>query len=133
MNYSTMLLARNAAAVAVLIVSAFALTAHGQQSGGIITGQAERERRARDEIIRDQLEQEREMMMMMTERLRDSAPPRREPRMAMAQIREDYVRIQVVNNELAQSVAASGALDLKLVSQSTSEIKKRADRLMLNL
>jgi hypothetical protein len=132
MNYTHRLLARNAAAAA-LLVSAFALTTQAQQ-GGIIPGQAERERRARDEIIREQLDQEREMMMMMTERLRNSAPPpRREPRLYLAQIREDYVRIQVVNNELAQAAAATGTLDLKMVSRSVAEIKKRADRLMLNL
>src|SRR5215210_7269504 len=95
------------ATVAALLVSAFATMAHGQQPGGIIAGQAERDRRARDELIREQLDQEREMMMMMTEKLRDSAQPvRREPRLAIMQIREDYVRMQVVNNELAQAVAA---------------------------
>ncbi len=123
------------AATALLLVSAFALTALGQQ-GGPITSQTERDRQRqlRDMIERDQADREREMLMLMTEKMRETAPPpRREPRMAFAQIREDYVRLQVVNNELAQAVAAGGTLDLKYVSQSAAEIRKRADRLMLNL
>jgi hypothetical protein len=129
MNYTIKLMAR--AATALILMSAFALTAQGQQSGPS-TAQAERERQ-RDAIIRDQLEQERELMLRMTEKLRDSAPPTRTPRLAFAQIREDYVRLQIINNELAQAVAASTTLDLKLIAQSTSEIKKRADRLKDNL
>jgi hypothetical protein len=133
MNYTTRRLAQSAAAC-VLLVSALALTAHGQQSGAV---ERERQRQAREALEREQLDQEREMLMLMTEKLRASAPTpqqeRREPRLAFAQIREDYVRLQVINNELAQAVAAGGTLDMKLVSHSTAEIKKRADRLMLNL
>ncbi|HEX8136250.1 MAG TPA: hypothetical protein VF544_01540 [Pyrinomonadaceae bacterium] len=136
MNHTTRLLAQSAAA-SFLLLSALALTAHGQQSGGVLVtgpGERERQRQAREAMEREQLDQEREMLMLMTEKLRESAPPpRREPRLAFTQIREDYVRIQVVNNELAQAVASAGPLDLKLVSQSTAEIRKRADRLMLNL
>ena len=61
-------------------------------------------------------------------------PPRRiEPRLALAQIREDFVRIQVVNNDLAAAVSRGGALDLEFVAKSASEIKKRAGRLRDNL
>jgi hypothetical protein len=60
-------------------------------------------------------------------------PPRRiEPRLALAQIREDFVRIQVVNNDLAAAVSR-GALDLEFVAKSASEIKKRSGRLKDNL
>jgi hypothetical protein len=134
MNYTTRLLAQSVAA-SLLLLSALALTTNGQQSGGVlVTSERDRERLRREAIEREQLDQEREMLMLMTEKLRDSAPPpRREPRLAFAQIREDYVRIQVINNELAQAVASGGQLDLKLVTHSTAEIRKRADRLMLNL
>ncbi|HJQ32466.1 MAG TPA: hypothetical protein VJ866_09810, partial [Pyrinomonadaceae bacterium] len=57
----------------------------------------------------------------------------REPRLALAQIREDFLRLQTVNNDLARAVAGGGELDLKLVAQSASEIKKRAERLKENL
>jgi hypothetical protein len=61
-------------------------------------------------------------------------PPRRiEPRLALAQIREDFVRIQVVNNDLAAAVSRGGALNLEFVAKSASEIKKRAGRLKDNL
>jgi hypothetical protein len=56
-----------------------------------------------------------------------------EERLALAQIREDYVRIQVVNKELAEAVSQPLELDLKLVAKSTAEIGKRAERLLGNL
>ncbi len=56
-----------------------------------------------------------------------------EERLALSQIKEDYERIQVVSNELAEAVSMSGELDLKLVAKSTSEIGKRAERLLHNL
>jgi hypothetical protein len=63
------------------------------------------------------------------------APVRPEPRLALAQIKEDFVRIQVVNNELAGMVARSRRepLDFKLVSKSAADIRKRAERLRDNL
>jgi hypothetical protein len=61
-------------------------------------------------------------------------PPRRiEPKLALAQIREDFVRIQVVNNDLAAAVSRRAALDLEFVAKSASEIRKRAGRLKDNL
>lgn len=60
-------------------------------------------------------------------------PTRPEPKLALAQIREDFVRIQVVNNELADAVSRGGALDLKFVAKSVSDIRKRAERLKDNL
>jgi hypothetical protein len=60
-------------------------------------------------------------------------PRHTEPRLALAQIREDFVRIQVVNNDLAAAVSRGGALDLEFVAKSASDIKKRAGRLKDNL
>ena len=62
-------------------------------------------------------------------------PRRLEPRLALAQIKEDFVRIQVINNELAGMVARARRepLDLKLVSKSAGDIRKRAERLRDNL
>jgi hypothetical protein len=60
-------------------------------------------------------------------------PRRIEPRLALAQIREDFVRIQVVNNDLAAAASRGGALDLEFVARSAAEIKKRAGRLRDNL
>ncbi|HEX8141403.1 MAG TPA: hypothetical protein VF553_02335 [Pyrinomonadaceae bacterium] len=133
MNYIIKLMTQTAAAA--ILVSALAHTTQAQQQqGGLIPGRAERERLARERLEREQLEQESQLLMMMTERLHNSAPPTiRTPQLAFAQIREDYVRLQVVNNDLARVVAAAGTLDLKTVAHSAAEIKKRADRLKENL
>lgn len=132
MNHTIKLLTQ--IAVTILYVSAFTLTAQAQQRSVVAPSQLERERQARDAAIREQLDEERELMMTMTEQLRDSAPPpRRASRLNFAQIGEDYVRLQKVNNNLAQAVVTSDTIDLKLVAQSASEIKKCADRLKLNL
>lgn len=76
--------------------------------------------------------EEREMMLALTERYHRSGE-QRDPRLAFAQIREDFVRLQIVNNDLAKAVAGAGQLDLKLVAKSASEIRKRAERLKDNL
>lgn len=70
-------------------------------------------------------------MQDATKRGPAAAPPARP--MALTQINEDFLRIQVVNNALAKSLAAGGELDLRQVAQSASEIKKRAGRLKENL
>lgn len=56
-----------------------------------------------------------------------------EMRLALTQIREDYERIQLVNNELAQATSDPAQLDFKLAGESVSEIRKRAERLLTNL
>lgn len=72
------------------------------------------------------------MTLELAERYHRSGE-QREPRLAFAQIREDFQRLQVVNNDLARAVSGGGDLDLKLVAKSASEIRKRAERLKLNL
>ena len=95
----------------------------------IDSGRLERESRERAAE-----ESEREFALRMVDELRKPKPvERRQPRLTFAQIREDYVRIQVVNNNLAQAASQGGALNLKFIIESASEIKKRAARLKLNL
>lgn len=113
-------------AAAILLFAACALTARGQS---IRTAErAARERMAADAAASE----EREMLLALTERYHRSGD-QRDPRLAFAQIREDFVRLQIVNNELAKAIAGAGQLDLKLVSKSASEIRKRAERLKDNL
>ena len=50
-----------------------------------------------------------------------------------AQIREDFTRLQVINNEMMQSVFVKKNIDRKLIVKTTSEINKRASRLSENL
>ena len=57
----------------------------------------------------------------------------KEQKLALAQIKEDFERMQVVNNEMMRVVAKSDSLDYKLVSESLEEINRRARRLKDNL
>lgn len=50
-----------------------------------------------------------------------------------AQIREDFTRLQVINNEMMRTVFVKRSVDLKLVAATTAEINKRAMRLSENL
>jgi len=113
-------------AAAILLFAAGALGVQGQQ--GRTAERAVRDRMASDAAESD----EREMMLALAERYHRSGE-RREPRLAFAQIKEDFVRLQVINNDLARAVSGKGEIDLKLVAKSVSEIKKRAERLKENL
>ena len=113
-------------AAAALLFAAFTVGAQDQAARNA-------ERVARERMAREAAEsEEREMMLALTERYHRSGE-RREPRLAFAQIREDFVRLQVVNNDLAKAVSGGAQLDFKLVAKSASEIKKRAERLKENL
>jgi hypothetical protein len=114
-------------AAAALLFAAGAPWVQGQQ--GSAAERAARERMAREASESD----EREMMLALTERYHKSGEQSREPRLAFMQIREDFLRLQVVNNDLARAVSGAGQLDFKLVAKSASEIKKRAERLKENL
>ncbi len=58
---------------------------------------------------------------------------RPDQRLVFTQISEDFLRIQIVNDELARTVEPTAPLDLKFIAQAASEIKKRAGRLKYNL
>lgn len=92
-----------------------------------------REREMRERDMRDRDLRERQFNLRMLENEARKPVDRYEPRLAYTQIREDFARIQAVNNDLAQSVSRGGSLDLKFVAKSASEVKKRAERLKQNL
>lgn len=75
---------------------------------------------------------ERETQLRMLEKQR-RAPLKTDPRLAFAQIRDDFRRIQIVNQEVMQAVSSGNGLDYKYISEATAEIKKRAARLKLNM
>lgn len=54
-------------------------------------------------------------------------------RPALTQTKEDFARIQVINNEMIRLISGGGTLDYKLISNRTAEIKKRAARLKANM
>ena len=51
------------------------------------------------------------------------------PEQALAQVQEDFTRIQIVNKNLVFSIGDKRPLDLKFVTKSVSEIHKRSERL----
>jgi hypothetical protein len=52
---------------------------------------------------------------------------------ALAQLQEDFSRLQVANRNLLRTALSKNMLDPRFVSKSVLEIKKRAERLNLNL
>ena len=50
-------------------------------------------------------------------------------RVAIEEVRKDFLRVQVLRNELAKHVLSDAPLDYKLVAKKTEEINKRAHRL----
>lgn len=56
-----------------------------------------------------------------------------EARLAMAQINEDFTRLQVVGHEMRRAATATTTLDYESVAKGTEELRKRALRLKKNL
>lgn len=106
-------------------VNPFPSQTGGRNSDGT-RSDTERERRARD--LRD-----REMMLRLVEREGRRRPSEDQPRLALVQIKNDFMQMQTLNRDLAMAVTSNVPLDFKFVSKSTSEIKKRASRLKANM
>jgi hypothetical protein len=51
------------------------------------------------------------------------------PQVLLGKVKEDYVGIQVANNEMLKMLSAGKELDYKLITDTAAEIKKRAGRL----
>ncbi|HWW75041.1 MAG TPA: hypothetical protein VNZ44_06590 [Pyrinomonadaceae bacterium] len=122
MRPNVRLVARTFAALA-LVALACAPTAQGRQT-------------TRTNSI-DQLLRERQRIIYGRALEEDMRKPaeraEEEQRLALAQIKEDYVRLQVVNKDLSKAASQKEALDLKEVVKSTAEMKRRAERLLENL
>lgn len=58
---------------------------------------------------------------------------KKDPKLALEELQEDFTRLQIVNKDLVLTTAKSVELDLKFVAKSSSEINRRATRLMSNL
>jgi hypothetical protein len=66
---------------------------------------------------------------------REAARPRtsEEEKLAMAQIAEDYQRIQLINNRMMSDAMSKSALNFDNIAEVTAEIKRRANRMRENL
>jgi hypothetical protein len=111
-----------------VVASALALLALGQVStsnqgrvGRTDPVQRELQRQFEREIIENALR----------ERPARHAQPYAQP--VLAQIREDFLRLQVIDRKMMQALSESNALDLEFVTKSAAEIKKLARRLKKNL
>jgi hypothetical protein len=88
---------------------------------------------------RDRAENERDLeirvwnLRMLSEQSLKSRKKRRDVQQELAQMQEDFTRLQVVNKRLGRAAIGSSPLDLKFVSKSAGEIKKYAERLNTNL
>lgn len=127
---------KNLAIVFVLVIAApvFARQANGLGRSHMDEASYAQERRSQSVTVTkdEEFEDHSKSLRLISERPRNTSPvpPARQ---GLAQAREDFMRLQVVYKSLGQAAAANSALDLKFVSNSMSEIKKRAERLKTNL
>jgi hypothetical protein len=70
------------------------------------------------------------ILQLQHERESKGRPPVKQ---ALAQLQEDFSRLQIVNKSLLRAALSNNTLDLKFVSKSVREIRKRAERLNFNL
>src|SRR5216684_1109253 len=70
------------------------------------------------------------IMQLQHERESKGRPPVKQ---ALAQLQEDFSRLQLANKSLLRAALSNNTLDTKLVSKSVTEIRKRAERLNFNL
>lgn len=77
--------------------------------------------------------EERSFILRQLEKDANRPPKPETVTLALAQIGEDYERIQVVNNRMMAGVMPAPAPDYRLVSETTDEMRRRAERLRQNL
>src|SRR5918911_3855400 len=87
--------------VAIILLSTAVLPAYAQS-------ERERERAENDRDL-----EERAFRLRMLEKSHNQPAKRRDPKLAFAQLQDDFVHIQLLNRRLVQAVAHGGALDLK--------------------
>ncbi|MEO8435230.1 MAG: hypothetical protein ABI596_10070 [Pyrinomonadaceae bacterium] len=77
----------------------------------------------------------REREFKINEMEREAAKPRtsEEEKLALAQIAEDYERIQTINNRMMSTTMPAAAPDYASIADTTAEIRKRAKRMLDNL
>ena len=62
-----------------------------------------------------------------------SAKTKREPKAVLAEVQDDFTKLQAANNELAEANEKNTPLDLEFAEASLKEMRTRAERLMENL
>jgi hypothetical protein len=77
----------------------------------------------------------RERQFKVLEMEREAAKPRtpEEEKLALAQIAEDFEKIQVINNKMMGATMRAASPDYARIAETTAEIKMRANRMKDNL
>lgn len=123
MQYVFMFLVRRG--VVVILMLLLAPIALAQQSGPA-TGP----RTGRTDAL--QLELRRQAERELIDRALAARPAPRGSSPGLAEFRDDFLRLQVVNNDLLKAAAAN-PLDLKFIAKSAAEVRKLGQRLKTNL
>ncbi|HLA11504.1 MAG TPA: hypothetical protein VJ023_13035 [Pyrinomonadaceae bacterium] len=119
-------------ALAILILLASVQIVLAQSDGGVIGGSRPNTPAGTNPIRQPSI---RERQMIMDEMRREAAKPRVEEkdRLALANIKEDFTRLQEVNNRMLAENIPLTVPNFTDVIQSLDEIRKRAVRLRENL
>ncbi|MFN2516983.1 MAG: hypothetical protein ABR556_12310 [Pyrinomonadaceae bacterium] len=119
-------------AAAAAFMSVFAIPTVAQQQGQPVYVPPVLERREADMVNqREMRERESLRRRLGASSVRVTIP--RYVQAVIAQVKEDFERIQVVRNEIVRVTSANNALDYKFISDATGEIRKRSSRLKNNL
>ena len=119
--------------IATLIVLAcgVAISVRGQ---GAASPPGTQGRGGRTDQVQRELQRQVEMRMIEQALMEGSSRKvKRYPPLVLDQIREDFLRIQVIDRKLMQATVVGDTLDLDLVARSAGEIRKRSSRLKENL
>jgi len=96
--------------------------------------QTSRNDRIRERELEEQDITQRSWNLRMLSIMAAQTKPRKmSPQLALAQLQEDFTRIQEINKPLGLMALGKASLDLKFVTTSATEINKRAERLKKNL
>ncbi len=86
----------------------------------------------REDPLQSKLQSARQLEMIEAALMRRSASST-DRNAALAQIRQDFWRIQLANDDLTGSLSKPGTIDSHLIAKTAAEIRTRAKRLKENL
>ena len=118
--------------IAAAFMTVWATSILAQQQGRPVYVPPALERRE-TEMAREREMRERETLRKSLGKRPVRAANLRYVQAVIAQVKQDFERIQVARNEIVRAASAGNALDYKFISEVTGEIKKRASRLEGNL
>jgi hypothetical protein len=120
-----------AVSVAVACMGLSAIPTTGQQQGRVYVPPVMESRES--DMARQRDTRERESLRRSLGKRPERIANVLYVRAIVAQVKEDFERIQVIRNEIVRATSANNGLDYKFISQATEEIKKRSSRLKNNL